>query len=71
MPCYATNPLLLLISDCRRTVCIHCRTGIRLSAAQRENGAWYEEMRGEVSQGMAPGYAPGADRLPAERQGGR
>ena len=32
MPCYAINPVILGISDCRRTVCIHCRVDFRFPA---------------------------------------
>ena len=31
MPCYAKNPVLLITSGCRRTVCIHCRIDVQVS----------------------------------------
>ncbi len=44
MPCYTKNPVLLGVSDCRRTVCIHCRIDFRLPALIEGRAASSEEI---------------------------
>ena len=40
MPCYAENPLLLALNDCRRTVCIHCRPVAWIPEQLEEMSGW-------------------------------
>jgi hypothetical protein len=58
MPCYALNPVLLITSDCTRSVCIHCRDDISLPASLRENGAGWEELERYTSQWRLPYLSP-------------